>query len=495
MRSDSGFESGDTVSQYYDNLVAKIVVWGHDRDAARRRLLRAVSEMEVEGVATTRAVIQAVLTHDDFIEARHSTRWLEERLDLSDIAAVPPAGGPPHEAGSTRDTGSTDGVEDMVIREVDAEVDGRRYRVKLWVPDTAATGQPAPRSKRTPASSRRRAAAATGARRRRDGQCPDAGDDHQGPRDRGRARRGQPDHMCAGGHEDGEPDLRGPGGDGERAPRLGRRLARRRRRRGGHRLTQVTTTETAKQAGPHHDRGRRRPADRPLADDPRPPGARLRRGAGVEVVRRGAQRRRLHRRAGNLRVGDRVRCECRDRAAHGRDMRRVRRPSRDRPCLRSQRDRLGGRRRRPRSGPARGRPRHHRPRPRHAGGGRRRRQDPHDAARRFRRRQRRAHGAPVAERARSHAVPRREPLRRPLHRQGGARFGVPRAGCQRRRRDHRRPGRDRAAAPALGPRRSGPRDRHLRRCCPEHRARARRGEVLRARRDPGSPGGRGRRES
>jgi acetyl-CoA/propionyl-CoA carboxylase biotin carboxyl carrier protein len=160
VRSDAGFESGDTVSQYYDNLVAKIVVWGHDRDAARRRLLRAVSEMEVEGVATTRAVIQAVLTHDDFIEARHSTRWLEERLDLSDIAAVPAAGGPPHEARSTRDTGSTDGVEDMVIREVDAEVDGRRYRVKLWVPDTAATGQPAPRSKRTPASSRRRAAAA-----------------------------------------------------------------------------------------------------------------------------------------------------------------------------------------------------------------------------------------------------------------------------------------------------------------------------------------------
>ena len=145
VRSDSGFESGDTVSQYYDNLVAKIIVWGHDRDAARRRLLRALSEMEVEGVATTRAVIQAVLAHDDFVEALHSTRWLEEHLDLSDIAAAPPAGGPPHGTGSTQGTGGPDSTENMVMREVDAEVDGRRYRVKLWVPDTAATSQPAPR--------------------------------------------------------------------------------------------------------------------------------------------------------------------------------------------------------------------------------------------------------------------------------------------------------------------------------------------------------------
>ena len=160
VRSDSGFESGDTVSQYYDNLVAKIIVWGHDREAARRRLLRALSEMEVEGVATTRAVIQAVLAHDDFVEARHSTRWLEEHLDLSDIAAAPPTGGPPHGTGSTQGTGSPDSTENMVMREVDAEVDGRRYRVKLWVPDTPATSQPAPRSKRGPAVSRPRGAAA-----------------------------------------------------------------------------------------------------------------------------------------------------------------------------------------------------------------------------------------------------------------------------------------------------------------------------------------------
>ncbi|MGO9334711.1 MAG: acetyl/propionyl/methylcrotonyl-CoA carboxylase subunit alpha [Acidimicrobiales bacterium] len=144
VRSDSGFEPGDTVSQFYDNLVAKIIVWGEDRDAARARLLRALSETEVEGIATTIPAIQAILAHAEFIEARHSTRWLEERLDLSAVAASQPANGPPR------------GTENMVIREVDAEVDGRRFRVRLWVPDTAAA-RPALPGRRTPAISRPRA--------------------------------------------------------------------------------------------------------------------------------------------------------------------------------------------------------------------------------------------------------------------------------------------------------------------------------------------------
>ena len=129
VRSDSGFEAGDTVSQFYDNLVAKVIVWGQDRDAARRRMLRALSEMEVEGIATTTPALEAVLTHPDFIEARHSARWLEERLDLSGVSS--PAALIPNDGGADQ------GPENMVIREVDAEVDGRRYRVKLWVPDTS----------------------------------------------------------------------------------------------------------------------------------------------------------------------------------------------------------------------------------------------------------------------------------------------------------------------------------------------------------------------
>ena len=83
VRSDSGFEAGDTVSQFYDNLVAKIIVWGRDRDAARRRLLRALSEMELEGVATTVPALEAIAVAPAFLEATHSTRWIEEGLDLS----------------------------------------------------------------------------------------------------------------------------------------------------------------------------------------------------------------------------------------------------------------------------------------------------------------------------------------------------------------------------------------------------------------------------
>jgi len=153
VRSDSGFESGDTVSQYYDNLVAKVIAWGQDRDTARRRLLRALSEMEVEGVATTSPAIRAVLAHEDFVGARHSTRWLEERLDFSGFEMAPAWVGPPPQG-----EGGPNGDENMVVREVDAEVDGRRYRVRLWVPDTS-TSQPVPRHARAPASPRSRAAA------------------------------------------------------------------------------------------------------------------------------------------------------------------------------------------------------------------------------------------------------------------------------------------------------------------------------------------------
>jgi len=128
VRLDAGYESGDTVSQYYDNLVAKLVVWAEDRESARLRMLRALEETRIEGVATTIPADVAILSHPDFVAGTHSTRWVEDRLDLSGLVAGAPGGNP-----AAADDGK-------VQRDVTAEVDGRRYQVKLWVPDLGAVG-------------------------------------------------------------------------------------------------------------------------------------------------------------------------------------------------------------------------------------------------------------------------------------------------------------------------------------------------------------------
>jgi acetyl-CoA/propionyl-CoA carboxylase biotin carboxyl carrier protein len=122
VRFDTGYEAGDTVSQHYDNLMAKLSVWAEDRESARRRMLRALEETRIEGVASTIPADVAILSHPDFIEAKHSTRWVEDKLDLSGISSARGAAEP--EPANT----------EKVLREVTAEVDGRLYRVKLWVP-------------------------------------------------------------------------------------------------------------------------------------------------------------------------------------------------------------------------------------------------------------------------------------------------------------------------------------------------------------------------
>ena len=151
VRLDAGYESGDLVSQFYDNLVAKLIVWAPDREAARRRMLRALDETQITGIATTIPADVAILSHPDFAEGTHSTRWVEDVLDLSELTVAPvdiPA------------AGDDDGVP-TVERDVTAEVDGRRFSVKLWVPDLGTTPAPQAGTAR-PRRAATSAAAATG---------------------------------------------------------------------------------------------------------------------------------------------------------------------------------------------------------------------------------------------------------------------------------------------------------------------------------------------
>jgi acetyl-CoA/propionyl-CoA carboxylase biotin carboxyl carrier protein len=120
IRFDAGYEAGDEVSQYYDNLIGKLVVWGHDRDTAIRRTVRALDEMVVDGVATTIPADRAILEHADFRAAAHSTKWVEETLDLTGVRSTPTP---------------SDGGAPTVRRDLGVEVDGRRFSVSMWVPD------------------------------------------------------------------------------------------------------------------------------------------------------------------------------------------------------------------------------------------------------------------------------------------------------------------------------------------------------------------------
>jgi acetyl-CoA/propionyl-CoA carboxylase, biotin carboxylase, biotin carboxyl carrier protein len=138
VRFDSGYESGDEISQYYDNLVGKLIVWGKDRPTAIARTLRCLNEMVVEGVATTIPADIAILEHQDFAAVTHSTKWVEEVLDLSHIGTAP--------------VGAPAGDDDapLVQRQTTVEVNGRRFDVKLWVPESAGVAASSPAKKKTP---------------------------------------------------------------------------------------------------------------------------------------------------------------------------------------------------------------------------------------------------------------------------------------------------------------------------------------------------------
>src|SRR4029450_12741277 len=87
VRWDGGYEAGDEVSQFYDNLLGKLICWGADRDTAIARTLRALDEFEIDGITKTIPADAAILRHPDFVAGEHSTKWVEERLDLSGIVA------------------------------------------------------------------------------------------------------------------------------------------------------------------------------------------------------------------------------------------------------------------------------------------------------------------------------------------------------------------------------------------------------------------------
>jgi acetyl-CoA/propionyl-CoA carboxylase biotin carboxyl carrier protein len=114
IRVDAGYQAGDVVPPFYDDLLGKVIAWGRDRDQAIGRMRAALADLEVGGVASTAPALARVLDHYDFRAAAHWTTWLEEAVDLAGLA--PPA----------RAEAATDAPDFTVT------VDGRAWPVRLY---------------------------------------------------------------------------------------------------------------------------------------------------------------------------------------------------------------------------------------------------------------------------------------------------------------------------------------------------------------------------
>ncbi|WNH54305.1 acetyl/propionyl/methylcrotonyl-CoA carboxylase subunit alpha [Stenotrophomonas oahuensis] len=77
VRVDAGVEQGDAITPYYDPMIAKLIVWDVDRDAALRRMQQALAECEVVGVTTNAAFLRRLVMTDSFAGAKLDTALIE----------------------------------------------------------------------------------------------------------------------------------------------------------------------------------------------------------------------------------------------------------------------------------------------------------------------------------------------------------------------------------------------------------------------------------
>jgi acetyl-CoA/propionyl-CoA carboxylase biotin carboxyl carrier protein len=116
IRVDTAAESGSAILPAYDSLIAKVIAWGRGREEAMQRMRGALTELEVEGLPTTRAFHLNLLEHPVWRAGRATTTFLDEYPEVS-----PPA---------VDDVARDDSSQKPPVKMV-AEVDGRRFDVRL----------------------------------------------------------------------------------------------------------------------------------------------------------------------------------------------------------------------------------------------------------------------------------------------------------------------------------------------------------------------------
>ncbi len=142
IRVDSGVQGGSVISDMYDPMVAKLITWDVDRESARKRMLRALDEYVVEGPTTLIPFHIWLLQQQEFIDGGACHEAL--KVMSEENTPLPPRDGAPPPAPEAPE------AEPMAERALVAEVGGRRFDVRLFIPekDLGPGGAPAPKKKR-----------------------------------------------------------------------------------------------------------------------------------------------------------------------------------------------------------------------------------------------------------------------------------------------------------------------------------------------------------
>jgi acetyl-CoA/propionyl-CoA carboxylase biotin carboxyl carrier protein len=128
VRVDSSLRGPGVVAESYDPLFAKLIVRGADREEALARLGRALAEFRVEGISTTLPFFRAVLDDEAFVSGDYTTGFIAERMQSLKIQPTP--------------TGETGEAAEKSVREVEVEVNGKLFKVRVFGDENTSGGPP-----------------------------------------------------------------------------------------------------------------------------------------------------------------------------------------------------------------------------------------------------------------------------------------------------------------------------------------------------------------
>ncbi|CAH0162141.1 acetyl/propionyl/methylcrotonyl-CoA carboxylase subunit alpha [Stenotrophomonas lactitubi] len=149
VRVDTGVEEGDSITPYYDPMIAKLIVWDVDRDAALRRMSQALADCQVVGVTTNAGFLRRLLHTDSFANAKLDTALIEREQTalvvtgdgeqaLWELAAIAAVASTPAAAADVRDPHSPWQAQDgwrlgaPAARVVPLQQGERAHTLKVW---------------------------------------------------------------------------------------------------------------------------------------------------------------------------------------------------------------------------------------------------------------------------------------------------------------------------------------------------------------------------